>query len=582
MRELAQAWVSAFERALAAADRHALRALFAADSHWRDNGALTWDFKQYSGRDTVIDQLVSAAGHTRPRRWRVSEHWPAPALRDATGAPMIEAFFDFETERASAVGLLHAHVDPTAPTGILAHALYTRIEGLTGVVPQEVQPRAPRSEPGEAPEVLVVGAGQAGLMLTAHLLRLGVDVVITDAHEHVGDNWRHRYESLCLHNPIGMNGFPFLAFPPHYPEYLPKDMVGDWLESYAGHLGIDVRTSTTFVGAAYDYVTQRWQATMRTADGRENTLLPAHIVLATGGTGGRPRIPALPGLSEFQGAVCHSSEYVGARKWNAETAIVIGTGSSGHDVALDLHNHGVRVTILQRGPAVVNAIDTANSAYAEYFDPDIPTDLVDIRYGVELINPLRELHSREFQDRAKILDKDLHDRLTEAGMRLSDGVEGRGFLDLFLRTGGGYYFNTGASDAIIAGSIQVAQSADLDRFIGPGASMRDGRVIPADLVVLATGYENRRTQVEHWFGREVAERVGDVARLDAHGEWANIWSQTPQPGLWFNAGGINQVRPGSKILALLIKAELDGAIPPALRRAQTASVDTHPVPVSVD
>ena len=179
MRELAQSWISAFERALTARDRYALSALFAEDSHWRDNGALTWDFRQYSGRDKVIDHLVSAAGHTRPRRWRISERWPAPALRDAAETPLIEAFFDFETERALAVGLLHAHVDPSSATGIRAHALYTRIEELKGVGASEIQPHEPRFEDGES-EVLVIGAGQAGLMLTAHLRQLGVDVVVAE------------------------------------------------------------------------------------------------------------------------------------------------------------------------------------------------------------------------------------------------------------------------------------------------------------------------------------------------------------------------------------------------------------------
>ncbi|MBX7454888.1 NAD(P)/FAD-dependent oxidoreductase [Mycolicibacterium sp. 3033] len=583
-RELEQ-WVAEFDRALTTSNSQALADLFFPDSHWRDNGALTWDFHQHSGRDAVVDQLLSAAGRVHPRDWRLSVHWPSPVTRDVGEEPVIEAFFDFETDRTTDVALLHARLDPSSPCGVRAFALYTRIEGLKNCDQRTINPRGKGFEPVSAhdtwaaadrrsrsydehqPDVLVVGAGQAGLMVSAYLRRLGVDVLIADTNARVGDNWRHRYESLHLHNPIEMNGFPLLPFPEHYPEYLPKDLMAEWLEMYSRYFGLNVWTSTSFLGADYDDTDHQWRARLRRGDGTERELRPKHIVLATGGTGGRPRVPQIAGLSSFAGQVCHSSKYTVATDYDITNAIVVGTGSSGHDIALDLHNHGVTVTMMQRSGAVVNAIDTANGAYAEYFDPAVPTELVDIRYGIALINPLRESASRSFQDSAKVIDKDLHDGLTAAGMRLSDGVDGRGFLDLFLRTGGGYYFNVGASDAIIDGGIAVVQSSDFVEFTTDGARMADGRTIAADLVVLATGYEGRRTEVDGWFGPEVAARVGDVARLDAQGEWANVWSQTPQRGLWFNGGGINQARPGSKILALLIKADLDGAIPDDMRRS---------------
>lgn len=584
MREMEQ-WAAEFERALSTSDSQALTNLFFADSHWRDNGPLTWDFHQYSGRDAVTEHLLSAARRVQPRGFRMSVHWPPPVTRETGDEPVIEAFFDFETEETTAVALLHARLDSSSPCGARAVALYTRIEGLKGYEQPTINPRGKGFEPVSAddtwaaadqrarsyddqqPDVLVIGAGQAGLMVSAYLRRLGVDVLIADTNAQVGDNWRNRYEALHLHNPIEMNGFPMLPFPEHYPEYLPKDLMADWLEIYSRYFGLNVWTSTSFLGAEYDDTDQQWRARLRRGDGTETELRPKHIVLATGGTGGRPRVPSIAGLSDFQGQVCHSSKYTVAEDYDVANAIVVGTGSSGHDIALDLHKHGVKVTMMQRGAAVVNAIDTANGAYAEYFDPEVPTELVDIRYGIALINPLREAASRSFQDSAKVIDKELHDGLTAAGMRLSDGVEGRGFLDLFLRTGGGYYFNVGASDAIIDGGIEVVQSSDFVEFTADGAKMADGRIIPAGLVVLATGYEGRRTEVADWLGPEVAARVGDVARLDKQGEWANVWSQTPQRGLWFNGGGINQARPGSKILALLIKADLDGLIPADMRRS---------------
>ena len=48
-----------------------------------------------------------------------------------------------------------------------------------------------------------------------------------------GDVWRKRYAALALHNEIFLNHLPYLPFPTSWPKYLPKDMLGDWLEAYA-------------------------------------------------------------------------------------------------------------------------------------------------------------------------------------------------------------------------------------------------------------------------------------------------------------------------------------------------------------
>src|SRR5689334_6422738 len=82
----------------------------------------------------------------------------------------------------------------------------------------------------------------------------------------------------------------------------------------------------------------------------------------------------------------------------------------------------VYVTMFQRGAVVVNNVETANLAYAGYMDPAIPTELTDLRYGIGLINALRESGSQTYHQMAKVLDGDLLGRLAAAGLRLGDGV----------------------------------------------------------------------------------------------------------------------------------------------------------------
>lgn len=577
-------WAKALENAIAARDSDGLGDLFCDPAYYRDNGALTWDYRQYHGREAVVREFLTLASENGARDFRIAADWPAPSANTVNGATVIEAILDFTTDNGSCLLVVMAVPDEAGAGSLRARAIFTRLEQLNDVALPERHPRGrgyTPSQPGQTwkqhrearrqyregePEVVVVGAGQAGLVTAAHLRRLGVDVLNIDRYDSVGDSWNRRYDSLALHNPIEMNGFPFLEFPPHYPEYLAKDAVGEWLDIYARYMDLNVWTQTEFVGGHYDESDDRWTVTVRRGDGEERTLRPRHVVMATGGIGGAPSVPDLPGLSSFAGRVMHSSQYTRHADYGAKKAIVIGVATSAHDIARDLYDGGVEVTMFQRGEVVVNNVATANLAYAGYLDPNIPTALVDLRYGLGLINPLREAASQAYHEMAKGIDADLLAGLKAAGLRLGDGVRRQGWLDLFLRTGGGYYLNTGTSEIIAAGGIKIRQFEDIAEFVPQGVRLVDGTVLEADIVVLATGYQSRRSEVVDAFGEEVAAKVGEIARLDGEGEWASMWGQTGQRGLWFNGGGINQMRPGSARLALLVKADLDGRIPEHRRR----------------
>lgn len=580
----ARDWIAAFADAVVSGDVAEIEALLCDPAYLRDNGALTWDYRQFHGRSAVGSALVSLADEIRPHNFRLSDTWPAPHVVASSNPTLVEAFFDFDTEHGSGIMLVNAVLADDAPGGLRARAIFTRLETLHSIERPTPHPRGrgyTPSFPGQTwrqhreslrrhddrePEVVIVGAGQSGLTTAAFLRTFGVSVLVIDRHPKVGDSWNKRYDALALHNPVEMNGFPFLPYPPHYPEYLSKDLMGEWLDLYARYMDLNVWTETEFCGARYDESEKRWTAKVRRADGSERELHPAHIVLATGGIGGKPYVPQLPGLQNFAGKVLHSSQFTKTADYDITKAIIVGVATSAHDIARDLYDGGVAVTMLQRGPVVINHVATANLAYAGYMDPELPTALVDIRYGVGLINPIREAGSQAYHAMAKGLDRDLLDRLTKAGMRMGDGVNGQGWLDLFLRTGGGYYLNTGGSELIADGKVKVAQFDRIVEFVPQGAKLADGTIIEAQLIVLATGYQSRKAEVADGFGEDVAERVGEIARLDAEGEWASMWCQTGQRGLWFNGGGINQMRPGSERLALLIKADLDGSIPDSLRK----------------
>jgi putative flavoprotein involved in K+ transport len=114
---------------------------------------------------------------------------------------------------------------------------------------------------------------------------------------------------------------------------------------------------------------------------------------------------------------------------------------------------------------------------------------------------------------------------------------------------------------IVDGRIGLLQYDAIEKFEAGGARLKDGTLREAELVVVATGYENQQETVRRYMGDGIADRIGKVWGFDEGGELANMWRPTAQPGLWFTAGSLAQCRIYSRYLALQIKAREDGLLP---------------------
>ena len=125
------------------------------------------------------------------------------------------------------------------------------------------------------------------------------------------------------------------------------------------------------------------------------------------------------------------------------------------------------------------------------------------------VSLVRETH-KGFTRKTCELDRELLDGLSARGFQHDYGADGTGWQFKYLTRGGGYYFNVGASDMVVDGTIGLEQFAEIDTFTAKGARMTDGREIPADLVVLATGYRPQEELVARLFGQDTADRVGKI------------------------------------------------------------------------
>jgi hypothetical protein len=545
-------WLARFEAALGSRDAARLEALFHAESHWRDVLALTWRIQTVSAPAAIVAALLRT--EQRASGFGVDPQRTAPRHVTRAGTKCIEALFRFRTVGGQANGVVRLLAD--GATEPKAWTLFTALDELEGH--EEQRPsgqsysrdfsgpnwldlrKAAAAYADREPTVLVVGGGHAGLSTAARLTHRGIDTLIVDRWPRVGDNWRTRYHALTLHNQVHVNHLPYMPFPPNWPVYIPKDKLANWFEAYAEAMELNYWTETEFQGGTYDESAGRWTVTVQNA-GEKRVMHPRHVVMATG-VSGIPNIPDIPELRGFRGKVLHSSEYGDAAPWKGKNVLVLGTGTSAHDIAQDLHSAGAKVTIVQRSPTlIINCDPSAQLVYSLYSEGP-PLEDCDLITASVPLAVSRRTHQLATQH-AKELDRELLERLEKKGFRLTDGPDGTGWQFMYLTRGGGYYFNVGCSELIVEGKIGLAQYGELEKLLPH-----------ADLVVLATGYKGQEALVRKLFGPEVATRVGPIWGFGEGQELRNMFTRTAQPGLWFIAGSFAQCRIYSKYLALQIQA----------------------------
>ena len=278
------------------------------------------------------------------------------------------------------------------------------------------------------------------------------------------------------------------------------------------------------------------------------------------GVSGIPNLPEYSNAEEIsQATVLHSSQYTDGEDWRGKKAVVIGTGNSGHDIAQDLYSSGAKVTLVQRSPTLITNIEpSAQLAYAAYNEGTLEdNDLIATSMPLALAKKSHVL----LTEQSKKFDQELLDGLVRAGFKLDFGDGGTGWQFKYLTRGGGYYFNVGCSDLVVRGEIGLQQFSDFESFVAGGVQMKNGEMLAADLIVLATGYKPQEHLVRKLFGEEIAARVGPIWGFGDEQELRNMYTRTGQPGLWFIAGSLAQCRINSKYLALQIKACEEGLLP---------------------
>ena len=238
-RRRVETWLAEFEAALAARDVERAAGLFATTSFWRDLVAFTWNITTVENRDGVADLLRHTLDSTDARTFRITE---GEEPDEADG--VVTAWFTFETAVGRGSGHLRLNDEGAqacpedqrrsearrGSSGGMAWPFLTTLDELTGFEENQGHTQPKGVEHGASrdrvtwkerriaeidglgrdrdPYVVVIGGGQGGIALGARLRQLGVDHVVVDRHARPGDQWRSRYKSLCLHDPVWYDHLP--------------------------------------------------------------------------------------------------------------------------------------------------------------------------------------------------------------------------------------------------------------------------------------------------------------------------------------------------------------------------------------
>ncbi len=572
-----QDWLSAFGTALSASDIPAVTALFHESGYWRDLLTFTWNVKTMEGRAAIAAMLSETLAQTAPSNWCISE----PPETDGADTSVSLAF---DTATAHGIGRLtlrdgRAFILFTSMADLKGHEEPGGTTRPRGIVHKADRARRTWSENRasetmrmgiqDQPYTLIIGGGQGGLALGARLKQLGVPTLIVEKNARAGDSWRNRYRSLVLHDAVWYDHMPYLPFPDNWPVFTPKDKMGDWLEAYASIFELDLWTSTPCDAAQWNEKTQDWTVTV-TRDGQPLTLRPKQLVFATGAYG-PPKRPDWPGIDTFEGTLIHSSAYRGAAAYRGKRAVVVGSASSAHDVAVDLWEAGAEVTMIQRSPTIVvrseTLMDLAFGLYSEdALARGISTEKADL---IGAATPMAVFAENQIDLYKTIRTRDaaFYDRLALAGFALTFGPDDSGLMVQAMRTASGYYIDVGASDLIADHEIRVISGAGVAAVTPTGLTLTDGQQVQAEVIIACTGYQSMNESVAGIVSREAADATGPCWGLGSgitgdpgpwQGEPRNMWKPTAVPNLWYHGGNLALSRFYSRIVALQLKARMEG------------------------
>ena len=317
----------------------------------------------------------------------------------------------------------------------------------------------------EVCNVLIVGAGPAGLASAACLARRNIPYVLIEAEPHVGPRWRRHYDRLCLHTTRRHSTLPGLSFPREVGTYPSRSEVVAYLEAYAAQFAIKPRFSELLERARPPNADEGGRDPCWEIQTSSQRYRARRLIMATG-LNRTPVQPVWPRRDLFRGRIVHSADYQSGAPFSGQRVLVVGMGNSGAEIALDLHEHGARVHLSVRSAQNILPRDFLGT-------PMQVTSMRTAFLPIAVRDAMGRLTSRvAFGD------------LTPYGL----SAPTYGPATEMLKHGRTPVLDIGTVAHIKAGDIEVVPA--IETFSASGVTLRNGATREVDAVVLATGYQS--------------------------------------------------------------------------------------------
>ncbi|MFL5895255.1 MAG: flavin-containing monooxygenase [Thermoleophilaceae bacterium] len=309
----------------------------------------------------------------------------------------------------------------------------------------------------ERKDVVVIGAGPAGLAAAGALRHYGIPSVVLERSDHVGASWRKHYDRLHLHTVRWLSHLPGYKLPRSYGSWVGRDDLVTYFEDYVERHNLDVRLNTEVERLERD--DDRWIVRTSSGDFDAN-----RVVIATG-YNKHPHLPEWPGIETYTGDLIHSAYYRNAEPYAGKHVLVVGTGNSGAEICVDLVEGGAkRVRLSVRTPPTVLLRD-ANGVPGQVLGlvfRHLPVPLMDRIWPAVQKSAVGDLSAHGLPNPPP------------------------GAYSKFMRDDVVPILDVGLVPLLKEGKVEIV--AAVDGFDGPNVLLADGKRIRPEAVIAGTGF----------------------------------------------------------------------------------------------
>ncbi|XWS36226.1 hypothetical protein CRYUN_Cryun20dG0067200 [Craigia yunnanensis] len=310
--------------------------------------------------------------------------------------------------------------------------------------------------------VIIVGAGPSGLATAACLSLHSVPYIILEREDCFASLWKkYAYDRLQLHLDKQFCVLPHMPFPESYPRFISKKQFVSYLDDYVSHFKISPLYRRCVELAKFDEASKKWIVKARNLGSAEVEEFTGGFLAVASGEASNPYTPEIEGLNTFPGDVLHSTQFRNGKAFRDQNVLVVGSGNSGMEIALDLANHGANTSMVVRSPVHILSKEM------------VYLGLIMLKYiPVNIVDSLMVM-----------LSKLVYGDLTKFGItRPKEGP-------FFMKVAYGKYpvFDVGTYNKIKSREIQVLPG--ISSIKGSVVVLENGKTHPFDTIVFCTGFK---------------------------------------------------------------------------------------------